>query len=486
MPGVVVTTGAVAGPSSPARAPSSTYFSVGQAERGPTDQAILVNSLAEFTARFGGLTTYSALYDDVKTYFQEGGTRAYVARVVGPAATIGATATPLQDRAVTPVSTLGVAAASAGAWSSDISVKVLDGSSTGTFRIQVLKAGTLVEDFTNLHSPQEAVSRVNAKSIYLTLTDSASATAAPGNNPAVVGPVSLTAGTDDRASITATHYVTALTLFEKGFGDGAVAVPGIGTSVHAGLIAHANTTNRIALLVAARGADKAALSALAAALDSARSGLFAPWIRVPDGFGGTKTISPEGYVAAARAKAHEATGPWRAAAGEVSRAVYVVAPDQVFSVSDATDLDNGKVDVIRTIANAVRLYGWRSLSEDVDNWAYLTGAEVVNRVVVESEKQLEQYVFGVIDASGHLLATIRGTLIGIVKPMADVAGLFARIDPRTGDVLDPGYSVVTDSTINPVASLATNQVLAKVGIRVSPTAALVELDVTKAAVTAAL
>jgi hypothetical protein len=53
-------------------------------------------------------------------------------------------------------------------------------------------------------------------------------------------------------------------------------------------------------------------------------------------------------------------------------------------------------------------------------------------------------------------------------------------------VLDPGYSVTTDETINPVSSLALNQVLAKVGIRVAPTAALVELDVTKAAVTAAL
>jgi hypothetical protein len=485
-PGVIVTTGAVAGPSSPTRAPSGTYFAVGQAERGPTDRAILVNSLSEFTARYGIATTYSTLYDDINMYFQEGGSRAYVARVVGPAATTGATATALQDRAVTPLATLNVAATSPGAWSSNVSLKVIDGSETNTFRIQVFYAGVLVEDHTNLHNPQEAVAKVNARSLYLKLTDAASATAVPGNNPAVTAsPVAVTAGTDDRASITSTHYVTALGLFERGFGDGAVAVPGIGASVHAGLIAHADANNRLALLAAAKGADQATLTGLAVALNATRAGLFAPWVRVPDGFGGTKTIGPEGFVAAARSKAHEAVGPWKAAAGETSKASYVVAPDQVFTAAQASDLDGNKVSVIRTIAGAVRLYGWRSLSGDFDNWAYLTGADLVNRVVTEAEKQLEQYVFGVIDSSGHLLATVRGTLIGIVLPIASAGGLFARYD-SDGAQLDPGYSVVTDATVNPVTSLALNQVLAKVGIRVSPVAALVRLDVTKAAVTAAL
>lgn len=486
MPGVVVTTGAVAGPSSPARAPSSTYFVAGQAERGPTNAPALVNSFAEFVALFGDRTTYSTLYDNLKTYFSEGGTRAYVTRTVGPAATTGALASPLLDRhAVTPVATLTVSASSPGAWSSAISVKVLNGAADDTFRIQVFKSGVMVEDHTNLHNPQEAVTKINARSAYVRLADSASATAPPLNNPAVIGPLTLTAGTDDRASITATHYVNSLVNFEKGLGDGAVAVPGIGPSVHAGLVAHADANNRIALLCALENADSATLIGLATDLNAKRAGLFAPWIRVPDEFGGARTISPEGFVAAARAKAHERVGPWQAAAGEISKATYVTAPDEVLSVAAANELDDNSVNVIRTVAGAVRLYGWKSTSADTDNWMFLTGSDVVNRVVVESEKQLEQYVFGVIDSAGHLLATIRGTLIGIVLPMAAAGGLFARHD-TDGTVLDPGYSVTTDETINPVPSLALNQVLAKVGIRVAPTAAVVELDVTKAAVTAAL
>lgn len=487
MPGVVVTTTAVAGPSAPTRAPSSTYFTVGQAERGATSRAVLVTSFAEFTAQFGDRTTYGALWDDVRAYFEEGGTRAYVTRVVGPAATTGALSSALMDQASTPVATLNVTAANPGAWSSGLGVRVLAGTTANTFRLQVLFGGVVVRDYSNLRSPQEAVSRVNSDPLnhYVRLADAASATAAPDNNPAPTAVLTLTAGTDDRASITATHYTAALALFTKPLGDGAVAIPGIGSTVHAALIGHADANNRIALLSAARGANQTTLSGLADSADAKRAALYAPWVRVSDGYGGTRAISPEGYVAAVRAKAHESEGPWKAAAGEISKGRYVVAADEEFDSVKAGELDAARVNVIRTVAGSVRVYGARSTSSD-DNWGYITNADVVNRVVVACEQVLEPYVFATIDSSGHLLATMRGSLIGVVQPMADARGLFALVNPVTGDVVDPGYSVTTDETINPVASLALNQVYARVGVRPSPTASMVYLTVTKAGVTAAL
>jgi hypothetical protein len=484
MPGVAVTVGAVSGPSAPTLAPSGTYFAVGLAERGPTDGPTLVSSFAQYQSLFGGITTYSFLYDDIKTFFEEGGTQAYVARVVGPAATIGALASPLQDRQVSPVATLNVTVRNAGAWSSRVGVKVVDGATADTFRLQVYLDSKLVEEYTNLHTPAEAVSRT-ATSLYIKLTDAGSPGTAPTNNPVATAIVTIAAGTDDRASVTASHYVTALALFTKELGDGAVAVPGIGATVHAGLILHADAHNRLALLSAARNSDKATLLGIAALLDAKRAGLFAPWIRVTDQYGGTKSISPEGYVAAARARAHR-IGPWKAAAGETAKARFVLAPDQVFISADAEELDDGKVNMIRTIARSVRLYGWKSLSADRENWEYLTGADVVNRIVVECEKQLEPYLFGVIDARGHLLGQIAGTLEGIAAPMAEAGGLYARIDPNDPDnIIDPGYRV-TVASLNPVSVAALNTVLAELGVRVSATAADVKLTVTKAAVTAAL
>lgn len=485
MPGVVVSTGTIAGPSAPARAPSSQYFAAGLADRGPTDAPVQVNSFADFRARFGDRPSYGTLWDDIRTYFEEGGARAQVIRVVGPAATTGALAAALSDRASTPDDTLNVTAVSQGAWSSRVKVNVLDGATAATFRFQVLLDDVVVEDYSALTSPQHAISRINANSLYVRLSDAGSTSVAPQNNPkALNAPVALAAGTDDRASVTATHYTAALAKFTKGMGDGAVALPGIGQSVHAALIAHANANNRIALLASARGDTRDTLASYAASLDSERAGLFAPWVKIPDDFGGTRAISPEGYVAASRSKAHEGSGPWRAAAGETSKARFVVAPDQEFSSADGNLLDGAKVNVIRTIAGTVRLYGWRSLSEDNDNWAMLTGAETLNRYVVEAESQLEPYLFGVIDSSGHLLASVRGTLIGIAQPMADAGGLYARV--VDGEVLDPGYVVNTDDVLNTTASLALNQILASVGLRVSPTAAQIFLTVSKAGVTAAL
>lgn len=485
MPGVVITTGTVSGPSAPTLAPASTYFVVGLAERGPTDAPVLVQSYAQFQTAFGDPVPYSLLHPDLRTFFAEGGTRAYVTRVVGPAAAAGDISTGLMDRGETPEVTINVAARSAGAWSERVSVQVVDGATSGTFRLRVFFDGVLARDYTNLRSPAEAVARTSSDP-YIVLTDAGSEAEAPDNNPAAnSSPISLSAGSDDRSSVSTDSYLGALGRFDAGLGDGAVAIPGVGTAGHSGLIAHADSHNRIALLAHSREADIPTLIDTAAALDARRAGLFAPWVRIPDEYGGTRTISPEGYVAAARARAH-LTGPWQAAAGVSSRARLVVGPDVVYSPEQGDELDDAKVSVIRTIAGSTRLYGWRSLSEDVENWAYLTGADVINRIVTEAYLRLEPYLFGVIDARGHLLAQIEGTLTGIVMPMADAGGLFARFAEDGETLEDPGYVVNVSGELNPTASLAQNQVLAELGVRVAPTAAWVRLTVTKAAVTAAL
>lgn len=479
---VVVTTGAVAGPSTPNRAPSSTYFAVGLAERGPTTGAERITSLQDFVDAFGTRPAYGNLYDDVRTFFEEGGTRCFVARVVGPAATTGTLASPLQDRAETPVSTLQVTAKGAGQWSSRVKVQVADGSIDDTFTLRILFDDVVVESYVNLRSPQEAVSRT-ASSDWVTVSDLASATVAPDNNPDVtVTPVALAAGSDDRASVNAAVQVAALTRFTPDLGDGCVAIPGGGDAVHAGLIAHANTSYRTAILSTARGTTVDDLVALAASYDEPRAGLFGPWVRIPDGFGGARAIPPDGYIAGARARAIEAVGPWQAPAGERARFRFVAAVDQVLTDADSTALDAGKVSAI--IGN--RLYGWRSLSEDAINWFLLTSADVLNHVTVRARDAVAADVFATIDAKGHLLSSISGKLEGIVAPIASSGGLYPWIDENTQEVLDPGYKIVANASNNPRAVAAQNRVYANVGIRPSPSAAMVFLSVTNAGILARL
>lgn len=485
MPGVTITTATRTGPTNPVRATSGRYFAVGLAERGPTNEAVELRSMADYARIFGDRVTYGFLFDDLRAFMEEGGGSAYVARVVGATASTGSLS--LVDRAATPVPTVRIDAANPGAWSTRTSVEVLEGTTPNTYRIRVRYDGELVvgEDYNNLATPAAAVGALST-SAFVRAVDLGSATAAPSNNPAVLAPTALSAGNDQRGGITDADYVAALTRFDRALGDGAVAVPGLTTTaVRAGVVAHARDNARIALLHGARADDDNALRTLAGAHASEFAGVFAPWVIVPDGVGGSRTVPPTGYVAGARARAHNEAGPYRAAAGAIAEARYVIGVDRVINRTAGDALDAGRVNAIRLIANTVRLYGWRSTSTDEANYGLLTGRDTLNRLVVEAERRLEVFVFATIDARGQLLSRIAGELDGVAQPLAAAGGLFARYDSE-GELIDPGYGIDVGQALNPASSLASNRVAARLAARVSPSGALITLTIVKVGVTAAI
>ena len=65
-------------------------------------------------------------------------------------------------------------------------------------------------------------------------------------------------------------------------------------------------------------------------------------------------------------------------------------------------LDAGNVSAIRTILGTTRLYGWRSLSTDAQNYKLLIGRDVLNYLAVEGARLLEPYVFATIDGRAVL------------------------------------------------------------------------------------
>ena len=476
MPGVSVTTTVRSGPASPLRAPSGQFFIVGLTERGLTNKAVEVRGMADVDSLLGARVSYGSAYDQLKCFFDEGGERAYVARVVGPAASVGTLT--LTDRNGSPAATLRVDAASAGSWSSGLKVEVRNGSLSNTFRIIATIGTTVVEDINNIANPAEAVQKFSESS-FIRVTDLGSATAVPDNIPAVITATSLSSGADDRASVTSTHYTNALALFTKDLGDGAVSIPGQNvTAIWTGITNHCITNNRIGLLAAVSTATINDLLTRAAEIDSEYSGLFAPWVKVPDGAGGVRTISPEGYVAACRSRAHNQNGPWQVPAGQiaVSRSVTDVAVR--YTNDEANQLNDGRVSVTRYIANTIRLYGWRSLSRDANNWLYLKDRDMLNYLVVRAEALLEPYVFQPIDQKGQLLSAINGQLVGMMIPIAKANGVYPRLD-STGKVVDEGYQVDTGSSVNTQTSLANNEIRARLQVRVAPTGELISLNIVK-------
>lgn len=483
MPGVVVRTETQAGPSAALRAQSSQLFIAGITERGDTTKPVIVRGMADVNLLLGDRVSYGAVWDQLKVFFDEGGLQAYVARVVGTTPTKGTLT--LQDRAGSPLNTVRIDAQNAGAWSSRLKIQVQDGALANTYRITVTLDDVVVEDKNNLATPAEAVTAFK-DSIYVRAVDLGSATAAPNNNPKVLAATALSAGTDDRATAVDATYVTALALFTKDLGDGAVAIPGrTTTAIWTGINTHCIANNRIGLLSGANGDSKSTLLGRSAEVNSEFVGVFAPWIVVPDGNGGTRTISPEGYVAAMRSRAHDQVGPWKVPAGRIAVANTLVDVQTRFIDSDADDLDAGRINVIRYINGSIRLYGWRSMSTDEDNYAYLYPRDLLNYLTVESEKRLEDYVFEPIDRKGHLLAAINASLVGLVDPIARAGGLYAMLN-GSNEQVDPGYKIDTGPNVNTTTTMAANEVRAILSVRVSPVGGLVSLTIVKVGITSGL
>lgn len=472
MPGVNVTTATRTGPTAVVTAPSGQFFVAGQAERGSTTEATLLLGFADFEEYFGNRVTYSHLSDTVKTFFEEGGSKCYAVRVVGPSAT---KATVTLDDA-SSADTLVVTAENAGAWGADIDVVV---TGTTTKSIAIVYDGETKETFTGTTIAEILESAAGSRWVTITSSGSVSVNPLPAN-----GTFSLVGGGDDRSNITATHYVNALEKFTINLGDGSVAIPGIGTTVHAGLIAHASANRRIALLDHSETATTANLITAADAVNSEYAGLFAPWVQIST-TSGSRFIPPVGYIAAVRNRAHVEAGPFRAAAGAIAVARFVTGLKYEYTRTEGDSLDAAKVNAIRIINNSVRNYGWRSLSDDTDNYSLLTGRDLLNRLVTESEKRLEQFVFQTVDGRGQLLSAINGTIVGIVEPYRQAGGLFEKFD-ADGNLVDPGYLVETGTTVNTLDNLANNEVKARLSVRISPSAALISVTIVKVGLLAGL
>jgi hypothetical protein len=475
MSGVNIRTATRSGPVNPTVPASGRYFVAGQFERGRTDVAQRVRSLAELEVLYGGRVAYGSAYDDLRMFFEEGGTEAYVIRVVGPAATLG---TLMLDGAGA-ADGVRVDALGAGAWSTGVTVQVAAGTLAAT--IKVIVNGPLdsdTETYDNLATSADVVTAL-ARSRYVRGTDM-------GLLPVVAAAAALTAGADDRASITAAHMTGALDKFGTDLGAGSVAIPGYTSAlVGANLHTHAKAFNRLAIMAAARGASDADYLTAAdarVAPDGEYSGIFGPWVTVPLGGGATKLISPEGYIAAVRARAHLAEGPWASPAGEPAIARFVLGVERELTRAQGDALEAGNVNPIRTIQGSTRLYGWRSLSTDEDNYALLTGRDVLNTVAYAAADLLERHVHRTIDGKGQRIASVAADLVGLLDPMRAAGGLYERI--VDGVQLDAGYSVDVGDTVNTLAVLQANTIAAVIALRVSPVGTLIDLTIVKAGLTA--
>jgi hypothetical protein len=368
-----------------------------------------------------------------------------------------------------------------------MTVEVQAGSLTNGFTLLVNYKGLQVEKYTNLLTPAAAVNAL-LTSAYVRGTDLGSVTVAPGNNPAVVAATALSAGSDDRGSVTASTHIASLNRITSDYGPGVCAIPGQPyTATASGLAAHAVTNGRIALTAPAVGTSVAGASTAARGIRTTTGGerlaFLYPWIIIPDGAGGTRTISPEGFAAGRRAATIDAVGSWQPPAGHYGGAQFAANVELPLTAANLNSLTDDAVSPIKLSGTGPRLADWRSISGDENDYRFLSVMDELNDIAFQCDQKLEPFEMLTIDGQGQLLTHVYNEIKSVVAPIAAAGGLYAK---PTGTPPDPGYLIDVGPTVNTPATLALGQLRVAVQVRPPGVAELIRFFLTSVTLSADL
>lgn len=488
LPGVtaIVNAGQVARPI--AQQPTSTFFVVGCSPWGPVGVPTVVTSWADYVRQFGGFDANSFLDDALYPFFNLfPGQQAWVVRVVGAAKSLG-TLSLKDGSANAGLNTLRVDAKYP-SLRADILVTVAAGTNANTFKLtarSLFVEGGRKETWDNLTLTDAAtIAKVNQDSKLVNLTDLASVTAAPQNNPRVLAETALAAGSDDFAGLSANDFIgvagppkTGLQAFnDEIYGAGQVAIPGVtDETTHAALIAHAAAYHRLALLDPPLASSKSDMSTSRALYGSWYGALYWPWVKMPsfDQSGLLKFYPPSGFAAGACAEVDRTIGVHKAPANiAVPGAVDVerLSGGQP-QVDDATReyLNAHDVNVIAPLPNqGIKIYGARVMTADRRvQWVH--EIRLLNELYYSGKLGYQWAVFQVVDGTGRLFRDLGATGRDFLRSFYQAGALFGASEKEA-------FSVVADASNNPPEELAQGRVHVQWAVRISPTSEIIILNI---------
>jgi phage tail sheath protein FI len=337
----------------------------GWATQGPLDEAVLVESWSDFVAQFGGTTGGLSNYNGTPNYlgyavnqfFANGGSQAYIIRVVWPPSPQTPALAPASGTSPTAPAwaTASVAglptfyASSPGLWANGYAVNLIPNvPSTGRFTLQTLDpTGNVLENFPNLSTTasdsQYVVAIINSDSDYVTFVNPASPSAAitlpAAPLPGAITSVSLANGLDgstlvpgdgnfelalgDLGDPAADNYGISLLLNQVAIFN-LLCVPG--ETVPATIAAlQGYCVNKRAFLIVDSPQTATAANLFNAGgpgstiqgTNATNSAYYFPWVLAPDPLAGNRPalFPPCGFVAGIYAATDASRGVWKAPAG---------------------------------------------------------------------------------------------------------------------------------------------------------------------------
>lgn len=513
-----------AGPSGPALA-TGTAFAVGLAGQANVG-AIGVTSLAEYETNVGPRSAGAPLYDAARAFFLEGGALFYVSRIAGASLA----ATGVLDAALT------LTARAPGTAGNGLSISVADdpSRSTGDYIAGDVEGTTVPEVLTWVSSEptKEGDRAVIARTVELasatprqTLIDALDAIIA--EHPATVdryrlevrratqlvevspwfddasdplgwqsgfvqvaaatgtlqmptrgASVALTGGTDS-VTVDADTVAVALGAFSYGLGPGQVLAPGLSdTLIHWAVLAHCESTFRVALLDAPDTTVEAELDGAVAALyqaPGARLGsLWGPALLYPAAAdGATQRLPGAAVEAGIIARADRQGNPNQPAAGQNGVTSVALGLAEDFTDAQREALNAAGLNLFKVKYGSVRAYGYRTVAgPDETNWRWFANSRVLMAIAHEADAIAETYVLRQIDGQGQLFSALNSDLRGVLLRYFTLGALY-------GTKPEEAFDVDTGPVVNTTTTIANGEVHAVLRVKASPSAEWVRIDIAK-------
>ncbi len=458
---------------------------IGWAAQGPT-QATLVQSWAEFQARFGGFNANDGVYLGyaVNQFFANGGQQAYIVRLVWSGAL---TPAPGTTPAASATASAGVGggltlfAASPGLWGDSIAVAITTTpANPGRFGLQVWSGGTIVESFADLSivatDPKYVASVIDSESSYISFIDPATnAAVVPTAEPtATAAPAPLANGLDGAILVPASDGNFELVLASNAAGgvkllDGVafnlLCAPGETDAATIQVLQDYCARRRAFYIVdSPRTANFASLNAsgpvgttpgggapagVASAPNAANSAYYFPWVLAPDPLSGdqAKLWPPCGFVAGVYAATDSARGVWKAPAGAAAALTGEVGLQYALTDIENGDLYSQGINCLRHFAaSGDVIWGARTLlgaDQAGSQWKYVP----VRRLALFLESSLYAGLKWVVfEPNGEALWGQIRTSVGAFMQQLFVEGAFQGATPAQA------YFVKCDLDNNPQSS----------------------------------
>ncbi|KAA9396520.1 phage tail sheath family protein [Haloarcula sp. CBA1130] len=413
---------------------TSTAGFLGRTERGPTDPQF-VTSYAEFKRVFGEPFDNSNLAYAVDGFFNNGGSNAYVGRIVPEKWTSDTSATAsvtLDDGNSTD--THDIDAVGPGPWGADVAVNVDDASlGDDAFKLRIgywedlpettdraysneaetdadkglvqFYGEPVVEEvYDNLSTNERSSNFVENRLGGSNLVDATQESATRPANTTTILSASRDFAIDENANatddenqvdradfqgITTAGERTGLQAFQEIDEIAMVCVPDENRydGLRGDIITHCQTEmgDRVAILQPGSGTQPVKAKEAAGKVDTSYAAFYYPWVTILDPATGIeKAVPPCGHVAGIYARSDNQHGVHKAPANEVVRGIQSLELN--LTKADQSQLNPQGVNCIRSLrGRGIRVWGARTLSSN-PSWKYLN----VRRLMLYIEESIDE------------------------------------------------------------------------------------------------